>query len=153
MGPKKPVTLPLAGSKSTPPPQSFTDFHRKEQQARAVAARSKQLPVRLLAVVGRKAEKAQPLLLQTSRTTLPLVRVNFSQPCHEISPISDTSICGLVCRDICGSFSGDGCAELGAGAPTQSKRGRRTVHRTRRPASAGKHRRTLQEYQIKTCRK
>ena len=45
-GLKKPVTLPLAGSKSTPPPQSFTDFHRKEQQARAVAARSKQLPAR-----------------------------------------------------------------------------------------------------------
>ena len=35
----------------------------------------------------------------------------------------------------------------------QSKRGRRTVHRTRRPASAGKQSRTLQEYQIKTCRK
>ena len=35
----------------------------------------------------------------------------------------------------------------------QSKRGRRTVHRTRRPASAGKHFRTLKEYQIKTCRK
>ena len=40
-----------------------------------------------------KAEKAQPLLLQTSRTTLPLVRVNFSQPCHdEIGLISMRSI-------------------------------------------------------------
>ena len=54
---------------------------------------SKQLPVRLLAVVGRKAEKAQPLPLQTRRTTLPLVRVNFSQPCHdEIGPISMRSV-------------------------------------------------------------
>ena len=115
MSPKKPVTLPLAGSKSTPPPQSFTDFHRKEQQEPWRRGAS--------SCPRGKAEKAQPLLLQTSRTTLPLVRVNFSQPCHEIGPISDTSICGLVCRAICGSFSGDGCAELGAGAPSPREGG------------------------------